>query len=244
MSSPWLTGIIIYKLFCITVVSADKELSVNLFDCLYSLSYTLINSLNSLDRSCLDTCVANHIRVCEVDDDHIIFIRFDCLNKFLANFRCAHLRLHVIGRNLRGFYKDSVLSLVRLLNATVEEESNVCVLLCLSDTCLCHIVNGILIRNGCNRFAVFLDHCRKYELIGLAIIIGSLNCCRSICSLYSFALCKSFVCKLYTIPAVITVHCIVTSGNHTDLTNADFFHLYRMQAVCHVRPGSSVRKLS
>ena len=85
--------------------------------------------------------------------------------------------------------------------------------------------NGILIRNGCNRFAVFLDHCRKYELIGLAIIIGSLNCCRSICSLYSFALCKSFVCKLYTIPAVITVHCIVTSGNHTDLTNADLFHL-------------------
>ena len=42
MSSPWLTGLIIYKLFCITVVSADKELSVNLFDCLYSLSYTLV----------------------------------------------------------------------------------------------------------------------------------------------------------------------------------------------------------
>ena len=52
MSSPWLTGLIIYKLFCITVVSADKELSVNLFDCLYSLTNTLINSLNSLDCSC------------------------------------------------------------------------------------------------------------------------------------------------------------------------------------------------
>ena len=304
MSSPWLTGLIIYKLFCITVVSADKELSVNLFDCLYSLSYTLINSLNSLDRSCLDTCVANHIRVCEVDDDHIIFIRFDCLNKFLANFRCAHLRLHVIGRNLRGFYKDSVLSLVRLLNATVEEESNVCVLLCLSDTCLCHIVsckiftecivkknfvecyqfvldgiiilceayecsiqslcslkalkivitesscdlsctvrteveeyNGILIGNSCNRFAILLDNSRKHKFICLVIIIGSLNCCCSICSLYAFALCKSFICKLNTIPAVITIHCIITSGDHTDLTNADLFHfsfqlLYKLFTGC------------
>ena len=53
MSCPWLTCLIVYKLFCVTVVSTDKELSVNLFDCLYSLTNTRINSLNSLDRSCL-----------------------------------------------------------------------------------------------------------------------------------------------------------------------------------------------
>ena len=38
MSCPRLTCFIIYKLLCVTMVSADKELSVNLFDCLYSLS--------------------------------------------------------------------------------------------------------------------------------------------------------------------------------------------------------------
>ena len=34
MSCPRLTCFIIYKLLCVTMVSADKELSVNLFDCL------------------------------------------------------------------------------------------------------------------------------------------------------------------------------------------------------------------
>ena len=51
MSCPRLTCFIIYKLLCVTMVSADKELSVNLFDRLYSLTNTRINSLNSLDRS-------------------------------------------------------------------------------------------------------------------------------------------------------------------------------------------------
>ena len=248
--------------------------------------------------------MANHIRVRKVDDDHIIFVRFDCLYKLLANLRCTHLRLHIVGRNLRGFYKDSVLSFVWLLNTTVEEECNMCIFLCLGDTCLCHIVsckvltegivkknlvecyqlildgiiilceayecgiqslcslkalkivitesscdlsctvrteveeyNGILIRNSCNRFAVLLDNSRKHKFICLVIIIGSLNCCCSICSLYAFALCKSFICKLNTIPAVITIHCIITSGDHTDLTNADLFHfsfqlLYKLFTGC------------
>ena len=85
--------------------------------------------------------------------------------------------------------------------------------------------NGIFVLNGCNRFAVFFDYGREYEFICLVSIVGSLNCCCSVCAFDAFAFCQCFVCKLYTIPAVISVHCIVTSGNNTDLTNTDFLHL-------------------
>ena len=39
----------------------------------------------------MEMCIRDSIRVGEVDDDHIIFLRFDCCNKLLANFRSAHL---------------------------------------------------------------------------------------------------------------------------------------------------------
>ena len=45
------------------------------------------------------------------------------------------------------------------------------------------------------------------------------------CSLYAFSCCKSIVCKFYTIPAVITIHRIVTSGNSSNLTYTDLLHL-------------------
>ena len=75
------------------------------------------------------------------------------------------------------------------------------------------------------KLSVFLDHCRKDEFVCLVIVIGSLNCCSSVCSFYAFSGCKSVVCKLYTIPTVVTVHCIVTSGNCSDLTYTDLLHL-------------------
>ncbi len=37
MSCPWLTCLIVYKLLCVTVVSADEHLSVNFFESLYCL---------------------------------------------------------------------------------------------------------------------------------------------------------------------------------------------------------------
>ena len=57
-------------------------------------------------------------------------------NQFLADFRCAHLRLQVVGSNLRGFHEDTILTLIRLLNAAVEEEGNMSIFLGLSDSCL------------------------------------------------------------------------------------------------------------
>ena len=236
--------------------------------------------------------MTNHIRVGEVDDDHIIFLRFDCCNKLLANFRSAHLWLQVVSRNLRGLHKDSVLALVWLLNATVEEEGYVSIFLCLSDTCLSHVVsckvlaecvvklnlvecnqlisngviviceayicevkaflscetckfviaecscdltctvrtevekyNRIFIRNNGNWFAIFLNDCWKNEFVCLAVVIGCLYSLSCVGSLNTLALGKCVVSKLNTIPAVVTVHCVITSGNNTNLTYAKLIHL-------------------
>ena len=85
--------------------------------------------------------------------------------------------------------------------------------------------NRVFIRYNTCWLSVFLDYCRKNEFICFVIVIGCLNCCCSVSSLYTFSGCKSIVCKLYTIPAVITVHCIVTAGNGCNLTYTDFLHL-------------------
>ena len=274
------------------MVSTDEHLSVNLFESLNRLAYALINSLNSLDCCCLNTSMSNHIRVREVDDDHVVFLRFNCCYKLLTNLWSAHLRLKVIGRNLRGLHKDSVLALVWLLNATVEEEGYVSIFLCLSDTCLSHVVsckvlaecvmklnlvecnqlvsdgviviceahicevkaflsckackfviaecscdltctvrteveeyNRVLVRNNSNWFAIFLNDCWKNELVCLAIVIGCLYSLSCIGSLNALALGKCVVSKLNTIPAVVTVHCVITSGNNTNLTYAKLIHL-------------------
>ena len=83
----------------------------------------------------------------------------------------------------------------------------------------------ISILYNCHRFAVLLDHCGKHELVGLIIVIGRLNCLCGVGPLHAFAFCKSLICKLHTVPAVVSVHCIVTAGDHADLSHADLFHL-------------------
>ena len=84
---------------------------------------------------------------------------------------------------------------------------------------------GVFVLNLGNRLSVLLNNCRKYEFVCLVVVVRSLNCCSCVCTLDTLALCQCFVCKFYTIPAVISVHCVVTSGNNTDLSNTDFFHL-------------------
>ena len=81
-----------------------------------------------------------HVRVGKVNYDNIILIRLDCCNKLVTYFICTHLRLQIVSCNLRRFDKDSVLSLVRFFYSTIKEEGNMCIFLCLGDSCLCHVV--------------------------------------------------------------------------------------------------------
>ena len=235
--------------------------------------------------------MANHIRICKVDDDNIIFLGTNSIRQLVAYFVSTHLRFQVISSNLRGFYKDSILTFIWLLNAAIEEEGYMCIFLGLSNTCLSHVMccqiltegvgdlfffecNGfvrdslivfreayvgqiqtffslesgelicaecscqlsctvraeveenhrVFILNCCNRFSVFLQNGRQNELICFFSIIRSLNSLCCIGSFYAFPFCQRFVSQLDTIPAVITVHCIVTAGDHADFADTDLIH--------------------
>ena len=136
-----LTGGVIDHLLCVTVVCTDEQNAVYILHCLYCLAYALIYSLNSLDGCGDHTGMTYHIGVREVDHDHIVFFRADRIKQFLANLRSTHLRLQIIGCHILGrIYQDTILSLVGLLYAAVEEEGYMCILLSLGDTCLLHVM--------------------------------------------------------------------------------------------------------
>ena len=77
---------------------------------------------------------------------------------------------------------------------------------------------------SCHRCTVFYDYHWFYELICLICIVRSLDpCCRRFC-LYAFSFYQCIVSSLHTIPAVISVHCIVTSADRCHFSDADLFH--------------------
>ena len=190
MSCEWLTCLLVDQLLCISVVSADEHLSVYFFQSLYSLSYTLINCFYSLDRSFLNTCMSYHVRVCKVDHDHIIVLRLDRSNKLVTYFVSAHLRFQVISSNLRGFHKDSVLSLIRLFYSTIEEECYVSIFLCLCNTSLFQsVICKELSKCIRNRFFYECNH----------LILD----CRII-------LCEAYECSLHSVSSFKSVKTVIT----------------------------------
>ena len=165
--------LVIYQLLCISVVSADEQYAVHLLDCVYSSSHTGVYGLDCLDRSILNSRMANHIRVREVDDDNVVFSGLDRFHQLVTNSRGAHLWLKVVGSHLRRWNQNSVLTLIRLLDTAVKEECHMCVLLCLGNSGLGHVVvckelakgihNGFLLK--CNQLI-----CNGVIIIGKAYI--------------------------------------------------------------------------
>ena len=159
--------LVVDHLLCVTVVGTDEENAVHLLYCLYRSAYALVDPLNCCN-CCLDnTCMTYHVRVSEVDDDDIVIVRCDSCVELLGYFGSAHLRLKVVCSNLGGVNKCTILVLVGLLDTAVEEESNVSVLLCLSETKLLQTVScKILTECVCDLFLLECD-----ELVGDRLIV-------------------------------------------------------------------------
>ena len=83
----------------------------------------------------------------------------------------------------------------------------------------------ILVLNSSIWFAILFQICRNNELICLLIVIRLLNCLYNIVCSHAFALYQRFISQFYTIPAVISVHSIVTSHDRNHFTDTDLFHL-------------------
>ena len=77
--------------------------------------------------------MADHIAVCEVQDDHVVLAALDALDALVSDLGGAHLRLEVVGGHLRAGDDTAVLALVGSLNTAVEEEGDMSVLLGLGD---------------------------------------------------------------------------------------------------------------
>ena len=80
MSSKRLSCLIINQLFCISMVCTDEHLSIHFLDRLYCSADAFIDSYNCFDRRCLHSSVSHHVWVCKVDNNHIIFLRANCLH--------------------------------------------------------------------------------------------------------------------------------------------------------------------
>ena len=85
--------------------------------------------------------------------------------------------------------------------------------------------HGIFVLNGCYRLAVFHYNTRFYELVMYFFFVRVCHCAHRALCRNAFAFGQCLISQLYTIPAVITVHCIIAAHNGSNLTNADLFHL-------------------
>ena len=76
-----------------------------------------------------------------------------------------------------------------------------------------------------DRLTIFCDHGRDHKLIRLAIIIGCLHSADSIACCIALAKSKCTVGLFHTIPTIVTIHGIITTGKTGDLTDTDLCHL-------------------
>ena len=156
-----LAGLIVDHLLAVSVIRADEHLAADLLQGFHCASHTGVNGLHRFDSRFDHAGVSNHIRVRKVDDDHIVLSGQDGFGKTVADFRCAHLRLKIIGGYLRGFDQDTVFSLVRLFDAAVEEESNMGIFLGLGDTGLSHVVSRQILAEGVCQMDLF----ERYQFV-------------------------------------------------------------------------------
>ena len=88
--------------------------------------------------------------------------------------------------------------------------------------CTCHFTgtvrtevkedHGIILFYNRDRFSILCNYGRKYELVCYILCIRIFHCLYGIFCLNALPLCQGIIGFLYTIPVIITIHCIVTSG--------------------------------
>ena len=108
--------------------------------------------LDRLDGGGHNAGVADHVAVGEVRDDKVVLLGSDGFDALVGDLFGAHLRDEVIGRELfRRRYKAAILALALLLNAAVEEEGDVSILLSLGEAELLQAVRADDSRRACSR---------------------------------------------------------------------------------------------
>lgn len=97
---------------------------------------SLICCSAALDRSLVHTGMAYHVWRCEVVHQEFELAILDPLSQFVTDWTRAHLGVLVVGGNLGASNQFTLLSLKLFLDASIEEECDVGVLLGFSDMAL------------------------------------------------------------------------------------------------------------
>ena len=107
--------------------------------------YTSVYASHCIADCIVNTGMADHIAVGKVKDNHILLFASDSLAELARNLNRTHLRLQVIGGNLRRIDKNPVFKLERSLATAVEEEGHVSVFFGLGDAelTLARLGNGL-----------------------------------------------------------------------------------------------------
>lgn len=92
-----------------------------------------IEGLDSLLNGGIDTGVAYHVTVGKVDDDEVVFVGLDGVDKLVLDLDSAHLGLQIVCSDLGRRHECAVLAGEGSLAAAVEEECDVGILLGFGD---------------------------------------------------------------------------------------------------------------
>ncbi len=125
---------IINHIIRIAVVRCKKNLTILRENGIGNLAHKSVERLYRLDCGIKDSSMTDHIRICEIQDNKVVFVLVNLLDNGLCDLGRTHLRLKVIGLHLWRRYENSVLARIWLFHASVEKESYMCVLLCFGDT--------------------------------------------------------------------------------------------------------------
>ena len=132
----------------VAVIGGDAGHAAHLSNGVGYLLHTPVDCLDRLDCRVEHTGVTDHVAVGEVEDDDVILAALDRLDAFFGDLIGAHMGLHIVGGDSRGLDKDTILALILLFNAAVEEEGDMRVLLGLSDTQLGQAVFREILAEG------------------------------------------------------------------------------------------------
>lgn len=122
------------------MVRGDEENVVVLLARLVDLTNSLVGGGNTLDGGLVHSSVANHIGRSEVVHDEVKVVLAETLRHLGANSGSAHLGVKIVGSNSgRGDHVTGLAGEV-LLDTAVEEESDVSILLGLSNVALLEVL--------------------------------------------------------------------------------------------------------
>ena len=121
-------AVLVDSVVSITVVSNDDGFVASFVSSRNHLVHTLVNRLDSLFDSLVNTGVTHHVAIGKVHHDEVELILLDGSNEFVLHLESRHFGLEVVSSHLGRSHEDAFLAFVRSFASTVEEEGNVCIL--------------------------------------------------------------------------------------------------------------------